>query len=485
MLLKHAFAYALARGLPGLSAFAALAVYTRLLAPDQFGRYALLIAGVGLANAIIFQWLRLVAARFLQNHASPDEFLGCILAQFYMLAACVGGAGIVLSLAWPDPVWQRLLALAVPLLVTQAGLELSLVISSARLEPRGYGLMLSSKAVIAVVLGGWLAWLGLGAAGPVWGLIAGQTIALLVSYRCIWGAAQMQWPADDELRRYLRYGLPLIATFALAWVISASDRLLLMLLLNEEAVGYYSPGYDLAFQSLTLVLTVINTAAYPLAVKALASGGPETARRQLQENGELVATAALVGCATLIVLAPSIVLLLIGEAFRPTSLALLPIVAIAAALAGIKAYHFDTAFHLGEQSHVLVYISSLAAIVNIGLNLVLIPKLGVLGAAWGTLGAYACALILSVIAARRAFPMPATGPLLAKSATTALFVSLAISCPAMVAAPVIYRLPVGLVLGLLAFVIAVIVFDISDARRVTCVIIRRFQVRFNNVRSGK
>jgi O-antigen/teichoic acid export membrane protein len=255
--------------------------------------------------------------------------------------------------------------------------------------------------------------------------------------------------------------------------------------LNEEAVGYYSPGYDLAFQSLTLVLTVINTAAYPLAVKALASGGPETARRQLQENGELVATAALVGCATLIVLAPSIVLLLIGEAFRPTSLALLPIVAIAAALAGIKAYHFDTAFHLGEQSHVLVYISSLAAIVNIGLNLVLIPKLGVLGAAWGTLGAYACALILSVIAARRAFPMPATGPLLAKSATTALFVSLAISCPAMVAAPVIYRLPVGLVLGLLAFVIAVIVFDISDARRVTCVIIRRFQVRFNNVRSGK
>jgi O-antigen/teichoic acid export membrane protein len=485
MLLKHAFAYALARGLPGLSAFAALAVYTRLLAPDQFGRYALLIAGVGLANAIIFQWLRLVAARFLQTHASPDEFLGCILAQFYMLAACVGGAGIVLSLAWPDPVWQRLLALAVPLLVTQAGLELSLVISSARLEPGGYGLMLGSKAAIGLALGGWLAWLGFGALGPIWGLIAGQSFALIVFYRRIWGGSRMHWPPSEDLRRYLRYGMPLIATFTLAWVIAASDRILLALLMDDNAVGLYSPGYDLAFQSLTLALTIINTAAYPLAVQALARGGPQAACRQLKHNGELVASAALVGCTALIVMAPSIVPLLIGEVFRSTTLQFLPIVAVAAALAGIKAYHFDTAFHLGEKSFALVYLSSVAAVVNIGLNLVLIPRLGVIGAAWGTLGAYTAALILSAIVAKRVFPMPPIAPLFLKSVAAALLVTIAISFPAAIGVSKTYHLPAALVLGAVAAFFAAAVLDISDARSAILRNMRRAQERLKAAYSGK
>lgn len=485
MLLKHAFAYALARGLPGLSAFAALAVYTRLLAPDQFGRYAVLIAGVGLANAIIFQWLRLVAARFLQTHASPEEFLGGILAQFYLLAACVGGAGVVLSLAWPDPVWQRLLALAVPLLVTQAGLELSLVISSARLEPGGYGLMLGSKAVIGLALGGWLAWVGFGAAGPIWGLIAGQSFALIVFYRRIWGGSRMHCPRSEDLHRYLHYGMPLIPTFALAWVIAASDRILLALLMDDNAVGFYSPGYDLAFQSLTLALTIINTAAYPLAVQALARGGPEAARHQLRHNGELVASSALVGCAALIVMAPSIVPLLIGEVFRSTTLQLLPIVAVAAALAGIKAYHFDAAFHLGEKSSALVYLSGVAAVVNIGLNLVLIPMLGVIGAAWGTLGAYASALFLSAIVAKRVFPMPPIAPLLLKGFAAALLVSVAISFPAAIGVSRSYYLPAALVLGTVAVFFAVILLDISDARSTICKNIRRVQERFKTGYSTK
>lgn len=55
MLLRHSALYTLARGLPGLINFAALAVYTRLLGPEEYGRYALVIAAVGLANAVLFQ----------------------------------------------------------------------------------------------------------------------------------------------------------------------------------------------------------------------------------------------------------------------------------------------------------------------------------------------------------------------------------------------------------------------------------------------
>jgi len=464
MILRHSAIYFIARGIPGLVNFVALALYTRLLAPEEFGRYALLTVGVGLVNVMVFQWLSLVAIRFLQSDTSQDTFLGGILAQFYLLAAITSISGFCLALVWPDPVWQRLLALAVPLLVTQAGVELSLVIISARIEPGRYGLMLGSKSVIATILGVLLAWVGLGATAPVLGLVAGQIVALLLFGRYIWRDVRPCWPKPDEHRRQLRYGLPLIVTFALAWVISGSDRLLLASLLDEEAVGYYSAGYDLAFQSLTLLLTIINTAAYPLAVKALEQGGAEQASKQLARNGEVIVAAALAGATGLLVLAPSILILFIGDAFRPGAAAILPIIVAASVLSGIKAYHFDFAFHLGEQSRTLIWVSGVAAVINIALNLVFIPKFGFVGAAWATLGAYGIALLVSAFVGQRAFSMPPILPILFKGIVMAVSTALGVGAPGIMGISGIWALPAGILCGVVTIFITMMVINLADIR---------------------
>ena len=464
MLLKHTFFYAMARGLPGLVNFAALALYTRLLAPDEYGRYALLVAGVGLVNVMVFQWLRLVVARFLQAQALPGPFLGGILAQFYLLMAATSLTGLALALLWPDPVWQRLLALAVPLLVSQAALELSLVVVSARLEPGRYGIMLGSKALIALGIGALLAWVGLGAAAPVWGLIAGQCVALLLFGHHIWRNASMRWPVAEERRQQLGYGLPLIVTFALAWVISGSDRLLLAWLLDEDAVGIYSAGYDLVFQSLTLLLTIINTAAYPLAVKAMEHGGEAEAHKQLAHNGELIVAAALAGAAGLVVLAPAILALFIGEAFRPGAAAILPIIAAATALSGIKAYHFDIAFHLGKRSHTLIWITALAAVINVILNLLLIPLMGIAGAAWATLAAYSIAFVTSAVVGCRAFSMPPVWTMIVKGTLIACAVALGAGAARKVGLSGVWALPAGVLGGAISGVVTMFAIKTIGSR---------------------
>ena len=40
-LLRHSFIYLFARGVPGVINFLAIAVYTRLLPPEEYGQYAL------------------------------------------------------------------------------------------------------------------------------------------------------------------------------------------------------------------------------------------------------------------------------------------------------------------------------------------------------------------------------------------------------------------------------------------------------------
>lgn len=466
MLLRHTAYYLIARGLPGVVNFAALAVYTRQLAPEAFGQYALVLVGVGLANVAVFQWHRLVLERFLAaNSADPQRFLGWMLAQFLVLALAVTGIGALLALWWPDPVWQRLVALAVPLLLAQAWFELNLALVRARLEPGRYGGLLGSKAVMALGLGAGLAWAGFGAMAPLIGLLVAHVVAFVLFGLGLWRGTSPRMPETDVLRAHLRYGLPLTVTFALMWVVSGSDRLMLAYFLDEQAVGVYAAGYDLAFQSLTLLLTIINTAAYPLAVTALERDGEAAACEQLRQNGEWILAAALAGAAGLVVLAPALVAVLIGETFREGALTVLPWVAAAAALAGIKAYHFDIAYHLGRASQYLVATGAVTAFSNVALNLWLIPVHGILGAAWATLGGYGLALLLSVVFSQRAFPMPAIAPLLIKTGWVGVAAALAAWFGLALGNTPTASLSIGLALGLIGTGLIAVAVDVGGVRR--------------------
>lgn len=467
MLLKHSFYYLLVRGGPGLINFAALAVYSRLLTPDEFGRYALVLVGVGLANVTFFQWLNLVVGRFwAANENQPKRFLGGIMAMFLVLSVVIVGIGCLVVLLWPDHTWRQLLLLALILLIAQAWFELNLVLAQVQIKPTWYGKLLISKATVALGLGGILAWVGLGSSAPITGLIIAYLVAFLFFASPTWRGISPYWPETVSLRAQLRYGLPLTVTFALSWVMSGSDKLLLGWLIDERSVGIYASGCDLAFQSLTLLLTIIHTAGYPLVVRAFEKYGAERAREQLRQNGELLITSALVGVTMLIALGPQIIELIIGENFRTGALLIFPWVAIASALSGIKAFHFDIAFHLGKTSHWLLLTGGISAAINVALNLLLIPTYGILGAAWATLLAYFAAVATSAWLGLRSFPMPSVIPIFTKAGLIALLVGAAARLGTDLSEVLWAKLGAGLLLGLLMALFSVLAVDVGGLRRV-------------------
>ena len=467
MLIRHSLYYLLARGGPGLINFAALAVYSRLLAPDEFGRYALALAGVGLANVMFFQWLNLVLGRFwAANENQPERFLGGILALFLVITVAIAGIGCLVILFWVDQTWKQLLLLALVLLFAQAWFELNLVLAQVQIKPAWYGKLLISKAIVALGLGGILAWVGLGSNAPITGLIVAYLAAFLIFASSAWRGISPYWPDTASLRTQLSYGLPLTVTFALGWVMSGSDKLLLGWLIDEHTVGVYAAGYDLAFQSLTLVLTILNTAGYPLVIRALEKNGVERAREQLRKNGELLITSALVGVTMLIALGPQIIELIIGEKYRTGALLIFPWVALAAAISGIKAFHFDIAFHMEKTSHWLVLTGGISAAINVVFNLLLIPTFGILGAAWATLSAYLVAIATSAWLGFRLFHMPSMMPIFAKAGLIALLVGAAARLGADLSEVVWIKLGTGLLLGLLMASFIAFAVNLGGLRKV-------------------
>ena len=406
MVIQHSILYFLGRIIPGAVSLLALALFTRLMSADQYGLYVLAIAAMSMINAVCFQWLNLSLGRYLPAHErQPQALLSTALMGFLVLVVATGALGGAVAWLWPDETLRWLIILAVIISWAQAWFDLNLKIVNARLAPIRYGLPSSVKALIAVSAGTALFFLGLG----VIGILLGLMISLLISPLLVWkhwhGFSAKKHDAR-LLKDFIGYGAPLTLTVMLTLVLDVSDRFFLGLFINAKAVGAYAAAYDLAQQSLGMLMGIVHLAAFPLVVRVLEEKGDEEARNQLRQNAFLLMAISLPATIGFVLLAGNIAAVVLGAAFREGAGHIITIVALAIFVGGIKSYYFDYSFQLACKVRGLIVTVLVAALANVGFNLWWIPVYGVLGAAYATLGAFVVGLFVSMYLGRKVFTLP-------------------------------------------------------------------------------
>lgn len=407
-LISHAAVYLAARGLPGLVGFIAIPLFSRLLDPAGYGRYALVVATVGVLNALLFQWLRLALVRFLPGAGDDAQRLkstlvtacGIVVLALGVLAA----AGCLLPITTG---WRPIIALSWLMLTVQAAFELCCEYARGSLRPWHYMRLQLARSIAFVALGAAFVVLGAGWWGPLAGLTAGMLLAAAFAWRNDWADARA---AIDRsmLASVVRYGVPLSLTVALTVVIATSDRYLIAWLMGEDAAGLYSVAADFTTQTLTLLMMAIHMAAFPLAVRAWERGGAPAAQQRMRSNASLLLAVGVPSVVGLTVLSPGVAHLFFGESFRAAATSVIPLVALGAFLAGLKAYHFDAAFQFAQRTSSQVWIVLVAAVLNVALIVVAVPRWGINGAAAASVAAYALAIALTAAIGRRhvALPVP-------------------------------------------------------------------------------
>jgi O-antigen/teichoic acid export membrane protein len=181
MLLKHTFIYFLSRGLPGLVNFAAIALYTRLLSPSEYGKYALVLSAVGFASTGLFHWLRLGLLRFAPKYTEQENlFLSSISAAFLSLV----GLSIILFTApyfyfANTDEWKALWLIGLALLLVQNLFDMATEYLRSKLSSLLYGMITLVKTVLSLGFSFLLIKWGLEASSILWGLIIGMIVPLV------------------------------------------------------------------------------------------------------------------------------------------------------------------------------------------------------------------------------------------------------------------------------------------------------------------
>jgi O-antigen/teichoic acid export membrane protein len=192
----------------------------------------------------------------------------------------------------------------------------------------------------------------------------------------------------DLFRHLLRFGLPLIPAALSGIAIQVIDRPMLKALTNDSVVGIYQANYRLGI-FMMLIVSMFDYAWRPF---FLTSAKEENAREMFSR----VMTYFLVGASFVFLffsffIGDIVRIRVFGHYFiKPeywSGLSIVPIVLCAYIFTGMNTV-LVAGVHIEKKTHILPYTTGAGAIVNVVSNYLLIPPLGMLGAAYATLFSY-------------------------------------------------------------------------------------------------
>ena len=454
-----------------LTAFGTIVVLTRLLEPAQFGIYAVAMITMQFFHMALFTWMEAAMVRF-QARAERENDVANHLKTLYRLAFITGIIGFTLVLAalYLSPLDNKLVfVLVFALASTCLHIIFSLGMEAHKAAHRikRYSVVYTTKTFISFTLGIlFIFTTPLQASAPFLGIICGLIIVggidLLFMKRLMHGG-QYQ---PKKAKTYFIYGAPLCIGLLLSYALNSADVYLIAAIMGSASAGEYNAGYNLAARSLEVLFVWVSMAVTPVAITAMEQDGSEKTREILKEYGAIllwIAVPAAVGIA-LVSKDASFVL---GEGVRKGATSVMPWIAFAGLINGYMTYYIHRAFMLSGQTHKFVWALVLPVILNLGLNLILIPKMGLMGAVWSTIAAYILAIISATILARQDFPLP-----LPVRAAAEIFAASAVMAGAVMLLPLdgftpsFFTLTIKASVGIIVYLIACWIINAADCRRV-------------------
>jgi len=379
-------------------------LWTHLLDQADYGRFAILEGVVfGIAAATVTLAPQTYILVYL--HKKPRSDLAGDLGGMLGVSLCVGGLTTLAMLFLPDSLFM-LEGEAIPRWAV-AGVIVAATLATARIYAQTVHEAQSQPAraamwsefvdgtrpFIAISLFFLLGWSWEARWG---GLVLAQVGAGLAA---MWILSREGWlrspPSLASLSVPIRFSLPMVLT-ALAYVgYQSADRLYVALWNGIAAAGRYEAAYRIALLVSTVNVVTLHS-FNPLYYSAYAKGDREGARKLLRRTSlQLAAWVAL-----LVVVLPLIVMYtpILAESYRtsPSVIRSIPILAVALGFLGISML-WQSSLLAATQAKTVSAIAVTSALVNLGADVILIPRMGEVGAAWGTLIAFGFMMVTTIL----------------------------------------------------------------------------------------
>ncbi len=409
---KHTLIYGAGHILARLVSFLLLPLYTNVFSAEEYGVVSLAYAFLGFMGVVLHYGLD---ASLMKHYVPADQqdrkkylsntyasylvtsgvFFMILLAFRSILAPVILGDGHADYIPYLAGILALDILWSVPMLILRSE-EKPYYFITMSLMNVGLSLSLNLYFVLSVKMG-----------------IEGVFLSNLITSGVLWlltlpiiiprvSAKMLSFPVWQKL---MRFGLPFLLSGIFAMMMELADRYLLSWMTNLEAVGFYSAGYKLGMFML-LVVMGFNMGWQPFFLK---DGDWDEKKKLFSRVTSYVLWILGFIWVMLIIWVDTLIqfdfggFTFYGEEFW-SSTSIVFWIALG--------YYFDAMYllqlpgpFLTNKSGIVAWTRALGAGVNIGLNILLIPQFGAMGAAFATCASFGIMAVFLFIMNRKIYPI--------------------------------------------------------------------------------
>ena len=406
VLIKEGGVYTFINVLDRVVPFILLPIIIRLISVEEFGVYSLFLTAEALLTPIV--------TLNIYSSISKQFYDDDIYLPKY-------NSSIILSLPFLFAIFSLLFAMIPNRMITSFGLESnlilfaiftacfnsSLVYTSAILrlkrKPITYGKYYLSQSSLLLVLLLLFVFIHPSYKMLIYAKFFYGTLVFVISIIYLKSKHEFNFGIDLQLvKKALKLSLPTVIYSVSAFIFVMSDRFLINYFLGTKEVGHYAAISQVA-AVMSVIIGSFNVAWMPWLFENLKKNDKNT-NKFIVKTSYYLMLIVLLGGILFCLIYPFIVKFLLVESFFPYISVAYPII-MGLAFQGIYLIISPYTFY-AEKTKYNAYIGIFVAIINVSLNLYLIPKFGIWGAGYSYLASWVSLSVLFFIFSRKAYPMP-------------------------------------------------------------------------------
>jgi O-antigen/teichoic acid export membrane protein len=201
-------------------------------------------------------------------------------------------------------------------------------------------------------------------------------------------------PHFSRIKEYLSFGLPTVPSNIAGWIVASSDRYVIGYFLGVASVGVYSAGYVIGSIPY-MVAVVLGLVLTPALSKLYDEGRMNEVKTHLSYSLKYLLALAIPFVFGAAILAKPVLSMFSTSEIAAEGYFIVPLVALGTLFVAVYVVIAHILI-LVKRTKVIGATWILCALINLGLNILVVPRIGILGAAISTLISYALALGITV-----------------------------------------------------------------------------------------
>lgn len=421
-----------------------------LLTPEEYGLLFYALSIVGAVAILGTLGIPSSAGRYVTEYGevNRDQVRYVIRSSLGYLLVLSAVVGLAVSLGSPliatyldEPALAPILALGAGYVVFQSLRKLVSGVFQGLNRVDLSALVAAVSAVARFVFVIALVSIGLGAVGAFLGYILGFVVSVALGGALLHRYYYQTYDvtvdrADDLVRRLLEYAVPLTATRGASVLDKRVDTILIGILVGPLGVAYYTVGKQVS-QVAVAPATSLGSTISPTVGEQKAGKQTERAARIYERSFEAIVILYVPAAVGLFLVAGP----LVREVFGPDysgAVVVVQILSLYVLVNAVSRITSDALDFLGRARQRAI-VKTTMAVANVGLNILLIPIVGVAGAAIATVITHSTYVFANVVIISRELPL--SFDRIARSAAGVAAISLVMGAAVSVLVPYVSGVP--------------------------------------------